>query len=134
MECNLLPNCCSINLLTELHVWGTQEEKLKNIKDAIIASVKQESLLLRTEIEGKKVSRVEFPYLILAVTGITQLTTHPLLEQIGFTILKRTTSKHIYKTKETREDVIIWQLDHWPDWLEEAIKAQTMALKKQGYR
>jgi len=134
MECNLLPNCCSINLLTELHVWGTQEEKLKNIKDAIIASVKQESLLLRTEIEGKKVSRVEFPYLILAVTGITQLTTHPLLEQIGFTILKRTTSKHIYKTKETREDVIIWQLDHWPDWLEEAIEARTMTLKKQGYR
>mgnify|MGYP003544207427 FL=1 len=134
MECNLLPYCCSINLLTGIHLWGTEEENLKSIKNAIIASVEQESLLLRIEIEGKKVSHVEFPYLILAVTGVTQLNTHPILEKIGFTILKKIVSKHVYKTKETREDVIIWQLDHWPDWLEEAIEARTMALKKQGYK
>ena len=134
MECNLLPSCCSINLLTGIHLWGTKEENLKSIKNAIIASVEQESLLLRTEIEGKKVSHVEFPYLILAVTGFTQLNTHPILEKIGFTILKKIVSRHVYKTKETREDVIIWQLDHWPDWLEEAIEARTMALKKQGYK
>mgnify|MGYP003440364906 FL=1 len=134
MECNLLPYCCSINLLTGIHLWGTEEENLKSIKNAIIASVEQESLLLRIEIEGKKVSHVEFPYLILAVTGVTQLSTHPILEKIGFTILKKIVSRHVYKTKETREDVIIWQLDHWPDWLEEAIEARTMALKKQGYK
>ena len=134
MECNELPHCCSINLLTGIHLWGTEEENLKSIKNAIIASVEQESLLLRTEIEGKKVSHVEFPYLILAVTGVTQLNTHPILEKIGFTILKKIVSRHVYKTKETREDVIIWQLDHWPDWLEEAIEARTMALKKQGYK
>ena len=134
MECNLLPYCCSINLLTGIHLWGTEEENLKSIKNAIIASVEQESLLLRIEIEGKKVSHVEFPYLILAVTGVTQLNTHPILEKIGFTILKKIVSRHVYKTKETREDVIIWQLDHWPDWLEEAIEARTMALKKQGYK
>lgn len=134
MECNLLPYCCSINLLTGIHLWRTEEENLKSIKNAIIASVEQESLLLRIEIEGKKVSHVEFPYLILAVTGVTQLNTHPILEKIGFTILKKIVSRHVYKTKETREDVIIWQLDHWPDWLEEAIEARTMALKKQGYK
>jgi len=43
-------------------------------------------------------------------------------------------SEQLKQAARLELDVIIWQLDHWPDWLEEAIEARTMTLKKQGYK